>query len=67
MTPDNNKPTPPVFMIRLGVLMLIFNLFSAGYFKFKHDDGRVMMFLCGAVIWILAVLVWSRVPKEDTK
>jgi hypothetical protein len=51
-------------MMGFGAIMFVFNLLGAGYFYWLHDRGRVLMFLCGSVLWVVMMLIWNKVDDN---
>jgi hypothetical protein len=62
------KATP---VIKAGYVMMALNLLIAGYFWLfsKEDDARVhvVMFMAGAMLWILVILVWYKVKETEDR
>lgn len=62
------KATP---VIKAGYVMMALNMFIAGYFwLFSKDEDahtHVAMFMGGAMLWIIVILVWYKVKETEER
>lgn len=57
-------------MIKVGYVMLAINMIIAGAFWLDHGEDwqwHTRLFMIGAMLWIIGILIWYKVPeqKED--
>lgn len=47
-------------MIKFGYVMLFINMALAGFFWLTGDRPHTAMFMGGAMVWIIGILIWYR-------
>lgn len=53
-------------MIKFSYGALVLNLLCALVFFVQHDIPRAVMFLCGAELWVICLLVWFKNENDGT-
>jgi hypothetical protein len=38
---------------------------GAGIFWLLHDHARVVMFMAGAMLWIVGLLIWYKIAEQE--
>lgn len=51
--------------IKFSFIMLVVYLALAGLMMFQHDREHALMFLCGSLLWTIAIFVWSRTKRDE--
>lgn len=57
-------------MIRFGYVMLAVNMILAGAFWIGHGEDwlwHTRLFMAGAMLWIVGILVWYKVAESEGK
>lgn len=52
-------------MIKFGYTFLVINVVLAAAYRYFGDKAHAAMFLGGACVWVIGILIWDKAAKDE--
>lgn len=52
-------------MVKFGYTFLVINVVLAAIYHHFDDKAHAAMFLGGACVWVIGILIWDRAAREE--